>query len=192
MSKSSRASITRGLRCPKFGQALQNGKRLYFYSEGKQKARVEAVCANLYHQPSIVESHLQGLHHTLSKLVIRVFRPTERMQKIMRETFRILGHLPTQLLQMVDLPTRLVLDFLVPYPEAIPWGNVRVTAYLSSNVVRAALLALLQSGISLFALLNDMIGNILESASQLSSHAIFDSANRRWSIPYQHPGSASE
>lgn len=42
------------LPCPNLAQALQNGKRLEFYSEGKQKARVEAICANLYHQPSIV------------------------------------------------------------------------------------------------------------------------------------------
>lgn len=50
MSKSSRASTTRGLRCPNLGQALHNGP--YFYSEAKQKAPVKAVCANLYDELS--------------------------------------------------------------------------------------------------------------------------------------------
>lgn len=140
-------------------------------------------------------SHPEGLDHTLSGLVLCCFRLTESTQKAPREGFRILGHLPAQPLQLADLPTDFVHDFLVPDTEAMPWNNRRVTAYLSSNVVRAALLAISHSGIGMFAPLNDMTGDILELASQLSSHAILDSAKWRLFIDrvsYENPGNASK
>ena len=170
------------LRCRNFGHAFENGKTHYFYSEGEQKARIGAVCANLYHETCDPASHLDGLDRIYSELVECGFRPIESPQKIVKETSSILSRLPAHSLELVDVPIDLARGFLVLDTAATQWGNLQVATYLSTNVIRAALLAIVHSGIGMFAPLIDMTANILDVVSQLSSSAISEESKRRWFI----------
>ncbi len=161
------------------------------YTEAQQNEHRKNLCRDLYEQVVGCESHCARLDDRFSKIVLCNFQP-EETNNILERTHHLLIRLPARPVELHDVPPALNPDYCIPHSHeegnsataATLWHQLQVTAYVSANVIRTALLSVIYRGRSSHMLQNlvDTIADLLGTASTLSSSADSELARQKWFV----------
>ena len=176
--------------CEGFGYSRE-GERHRFLTDLKQNERRERFCRDLYEQTLDPTSHCSRLDNCLSQLVSCNFR-VEGMNEVSDHAYHLLTRLPARPLQLPDAPATLCPDYLVhdyagdrhSTATVTLWDSLQVTSYVSTSVIRAALLSEIYpyaAHLVLQAFL-DTVADLIGTASKLFSSADSEPAKQSWFV----------
>ena len=140
------AGVPSPFHCEGFGYSLEAGVHR-FLPDLEQNERRERFCRDLYERALDPTSHCSRLDDRFSDLVSCHLR-VEGKNDILDHTYHLLTRLPAKPLQLPDVSPSLRPDYLVhDYPGDRPsntavklWDDLQVTSYVSANMIRTALL----------------------------------------------------
>lgn len=177
--------------CEGFEYSLENGIHRYYTKEEQNLGR-ETFCHDLYARVLDCESHCAKLDERFSQIVLCNFQLQEGMDDIPDRTSQLLARLPARPLELPSIPPALSPNYFTSLScaerdttaTASPWDQLQVTSYISTNVIRTALLAVIYRGGASGMLQNlvDTIADLLNTASTLSSSTDSGFARQRWFI----------
>ena len=169
------------------------------YTTLEQDQLRERFCRDLYEQVIEPESHCSRLDHQFSQIVscniqIEAFAQldpdsdlTKEMKDILDGTYHLLTRLPATPLRLSEVPLG-----LSPYYDVSPggtetatiWQDLQVTSYVSTNVIRTALISVIYRGRASHMLQDfiNTIADLIGTASTLSSSADSELARHRWFV----------
>lgn len=166
--------------CRDFSHAREDGVH-HFYSKEKQSAITEEFCRQLYAKAEDVVFHTSQLDDCLSQLVACNFQPQKQQDKelIIDRTCRLLSRLPSHPIELDDDPGVLHDGYLHPSTamacndiglSVFLWQRMKVTTFVSTDIIRAAILTIIHQGSSTIMLIDliDMVADLLETCSRLS------------------------
>ncbi|KAL9040271.1 MAG: hypothetical protein Q9214_004555 [Letrouitia sp. 1 TL-2023] len=146
------------------------------YGDHKTKLRAEEFCRQLYGHDSPEPIGAVDLDGKLSKVFRFKFEPLEDSLTIFQQVCDLVERMPARPPELNDIPTTIPLEYHVSSvaenvrKDSLLWEQLRVTTYLSSTILRAALGAAIDpNGIQ--ASLKDItniIAKLLETVSQLA------------------------
>lgn len=184
--------------CEYFTHSLMEGG-YRIYTELEQDQRREGFCRDLYEQVLDPESHCSRLDDQFSRIVscniqIEAFSqldldifPTKETKDIVDSTYHLLTRLPAVPLWLSDVPPGLSPYYSI-YSQgtetATLWQDLRVTSYVSANVIRTALLSVIYRGTASHMMQDfiDTIADLIGTAGILSSSADSEFARQRWFV----------
>ncbi|KAL9044841.1 MAG: hypothetical protein Q9214_002051 [Letrouitia sp. 1 TL-2023] len=168
--------------CHDFQYSWEDGVH-HYYSKEEQSAKTEEFCRQLYAKAEDVVFHTSQLDDCLSRLVVCNFQLQEQQDKefIIDHTCHLLSRLPSHPIELDDDPGALHNGYLRPSTattcndtgsSVCLWQRLKVTTFVSTNVIRAAMLTIINKGrgsstIMLISFI-DMMADLLETCSRLS------------------------
>lgn len=161
------------------------------YTATEQKGHREQLCRELYEQVLDLKSHCPRLDDRFSKILLCSFHPGA-VDNISDLTYHLLSRLPARPIELHNIPTALCPDYRIyesrgeTNSTATPtlWRQLQVTSYVSTNVIRTALLLFIYPGTA-SGMLQDFVdttADLLSTASILSSSADTEIARQRWFV----------
>ena len=175
---SSERSIPRPFVCDGHEYSLKDGRH-YWYTGEEQLAQRKSLCYNLLKATNDHEDHCLRLDEILSGIVLCNFQPKEDIEDISCHAFETLARLPARPLPLPQIPTAFYSEYLDADPPRklqlvesdSLWPRLKVTSYVSTNVIRTALLFQIYpaSANSLLSKFLDNIADILTTATAISS-----------------------
>lgn len=176
--------------CEGLEYSIEDGVHRY-YTKMEQNGRREKLCRDLYEKVLDGKSHCPRLDDRFSKIVLCNFQ-LNGTENISDRTYNLLTRLPARPLELHDVPPTLSPDYLIPsssrnrYSTTIAtlWHQLQVTSYVSTNVIRTALLSAIYHGRASHMLRNlvDTIADLLTTAGTLSLSADSELAKQRWFV----------
>ena len=148
------------------------------FSNHDTKLRAVNFCQELYGHSTPVSVSATRLDAMFSKIFKFKFEPLEDSQTIIEQASDLLERMPAWPLELGDTPADVPFEYRAPsitgtaLRDARLWEQLQATTYVSSNVLRAALSAVVDPGCLLS--LRDMtniIAALIEIVSQLGSTA---------------------
>ena len=145
---------------------------------GDDKAEMRAVgfCRQLCGHDYPVSIAARDLDTEFSKVFKFRFEPLEDSQTIIKQVCDLLERMPARPPKLIDVPTAAPLEYCISSLASGAWGHaplweqLQVTTHVSNTVLRAALCAIMDSGVN--AALMDMINiiaTLLEIVSRLTT-----------------------
>ena len=169
------------------------GRTHRFYTDSEQNERRESFCRELYAQVSDCESHCLRLDDRFSQIISCNFR-TEKIDDISDFAYRLLTRFPARPFHLLDVPPALSPDYLVHSPP-VPvegdstatitlWRNLKVTSYISTNVIRTALVVAIDrvSAYQSLPMFLNSIADLISTTSRLSLSADSELTRQSWFI----------
>lgn len=146
------------------------------FSDREARLRATKFCQELYGHSTPVPISVTRLDALFSKAFRFRFEPLEDSQAIIERAASLLERMPTWPLELNDIRTKVPSEYHVPIVastasrDARLWEQLQTTTYVSSNVLRVALAAVMDSGCVASLLdLTNIIAALLETVSQLAS-----------------------
>lgn len=175
--------------CERLQYSFADGAH-HYYTEEQQLARREELCHQLLMATADRDGHCSRLDDLLSEIVDCNFQPNEDFEKISGHVFRLLARLPARPLPLPKDSVPYHPDYLSTYSTHYPdslgpdllWYDLAVTSYVGANVIRSALVLVID-GPWAFSVLDNFlntIANLLTTASTLSSLEQFQPLRQRW------------
>ena len=168
---------------PQF-ESLDGGIRCF--SKRDTELRATKFCKDLCGDGNPASISVPRLDATFSKFFTFKFEPLEDSQAIVERASDLLERLPAWPLELDDTPTECPSDYHAcsiagtSTRDAKLWEQLQATKYVSSNVLRVALLVVMEQGCA-YSLRNvtDIIAALIEIASQLASTVSDDASSWR-------------
>ena len=145
---------------------------------GDDEAEMRAIgfCRQLYGHDYPVSVAARDLDTEFSKIFRFRFEPLEESQTIIEQACDLLERMPAQPPKLIDIPTATPLEYRLSslasgaQGHARLWEQLQVTTYVSNTVLRAALVAIMDSktDVSLMDMIN-IIATLLEIISRLTT-----------------------
>ena len=150
------------------------------------KACAVGVCEELLNDSTPLSISVTHLDATFSKFCSFRFEPLKESQDIIERAANLLERMPTWPLEFDDTPKEIPSEYRVSSIADAPskgvrlWEQLQTTTYVSSIVLRVALSAVMEPGISVgLTKVPDVIAALLEIVSQLVSAASDDGTSTR-------------
>lgn len=171
-----------------FSYSLERGVHR-FHTDTEEHGRREKFCRDLYEEVLDRESHCSRLDH-LSSQIVSCNLQIEGKDDISEQTYYLLTRLPARPLRLPDIPAALSPDYLVHdspgegNSTATVWHDLQVTSYISTNVIRTALLSVIypHSAYLMLRSFLDTVADLISTASKLSSSADSELARQGWFV----------
>lgn len=110
-----------------------------------------------------------------SKIFRFKFEPLKKFRTLVEQAYNLLERMPPWPLELMDTPIVIPLEYYASSvvenapQDAPPWEELQATTYVSSTVLRVALLAVMDQGIGNFPMdMINIIASLLEIVSRLS------------------------
>ena len=162
------------------------------YRGSARIARGETFAQELFAQVQDPEDHLQRLDAVFSRMIERRWHLNERVEGAVARVCDLLTRLPERPLELMDFSDDIPQQYFLSNvseplsfnsPLKPTWDALRVVAFLSTNVIRIALVDVLNAGMSqLFTGFLNATAELLDVASQFSEKAESQLDRQRWLI----------
>ena len=177
--------------CEQFGYKFELGRHIY-YSLADQERRRELFCFQLFENSYSHGNYCRRLDQTFSGIITCNFEPLTEYDKISVQAYQILTRLPARPIQIPGIP-----DLIDPGYIALRhhetkehtaassvWRSLQVTSYVSTNVIRTAILATIYGGKAAHMLTNfiDTIADLMTTATKSCSMATSTEDRQKWFI----------
>lgn len=165
------------LLCDRLEFAYENGSHRNFTAEEQAQKR-QSLCRSFFEVLRDPKSRFCEQLDALSSQIAHCnLPPQERVEGVVADTCELLKRLPATPLPLLEVPHNIS---RIHYNEALPeasreygllWGELSVVSHLSVNVIRTALLVIIErsKAIHLLGDLLDTLADLLSTASQLST-----------------------
>ena len=165
-------------------ESLDGGIRCF--SDQTTRLRATEFCKELCGYGTPVSISVSRLDTIFSRFFTFKFEPLEDSQAIAERASDLLERLPTWPLELDDTPTECPPDYYASSiagtasRDARLWEQLQATTYVSSNVLRVALSAVMDEGcLRSLQEVTDIIAALVEIVSQLASTASDDGTSWR-------------
>lgn len=146
------------------------------YSRNQAKSRATEFCRQLYGHDSPISIAVTNLDATFSKIFRFRFESLKESRTLVEQACNLLERMPAWPPELMDTPTAFPLEYFASSvvenapKDARLWERLQTTTYVSSTVLRVALVAVMdrESGFHREDMMN-IIATLLETVSRLSS-----------------------
>lgn len=146
------------------------------FSDREARIRAMKFCQELYGHSAPIPVSITRLDAMFSKVFRFRFEPLKDSQAIIERAANLLERMPTCPPEMDDIPAEVPSEYLVSSMTGTAsrdvrlWEQLQTTTYVSSNVLRVALSAVMDSGCVASLLdMTNIIAALLEIGSRLAS-----------------------
>ncbi|KAL8963040.1 MAG: hypothetical protein Q9193_000646 [Seirophora villosa] len=176
--------------CESLRYSFSNGLH-HYYTKEQQLALREQLCHNLLLATANPDDHCSQLDHLLSQILVCNLQPDDEADKISCRAFQLLTRLPARPLPLPKESIPYNPDYLSARSQQsdssdpdLLWYDLKVTSFVSVNVIRTALLSVIYRGSApgMSDEFLDSVANLLTTASTLSSLEQSQSVRQRWFI----------
>ena len=173
--------------CYDFEYAFEGGRHVYFSKE-KQNALLEVFCQNLHAVLNDPKDHIAQLDAMFSHVAKCKFSEYDDANKLATDSCQLMNRVPIVPVELPDIPTILSSEYLScdsgrEEPGQPRWSKITAVTYISTNVIRIALLVAMYGvkapGRWLSGLL-DLTADLLTTASRLSSRSATQEESCKW------------
>lgn len=187
----------------------EDGGDRYYYSNEKKESLREGFCSKLYDEVHNAETHIERLDALLGDLVVCNFprqvrqlnfpthaRPDPDEEWPLLEPHELVKDAHDLLCRMPPIPLKLPDDVPEVAPEfynegrlpdetsiSAAWQHLRVASFITTNVIRVALMVSIYRATLAGTMLDDFIntiGDLLSTASRLSTSSRSEEEGMRW------------
>ena len=156
-----------------FEQMEDGGLRCYSHDQAKLRAM--EFCRRLYGHDHPVSIAVADIDAAFSKIFRFKFEPLKESQTFVEQACNLLERVAAWPLELMDTPIAIPPEYYASSvvenarQDARPWEQLQTTTYVSSTVLRVALLAAMDQGIGNFPMdMINIIASLLEMVSRLS------------------------
>ena len=176
------------LLCDRLEFAYENGSHRYFTAEEQAQKR-QSLCRSLFEVLGGTESQCCEQLDALSSQIAHCnLQPRDGVDGVVTDTCELLKRLPARPLPLLDVPRDIS---GIHYNQTMPkvhresgmvWGELSVVSRLSVNVIRTALLVIIEGSTAIHVLVDllDTVADLLTTATQLSASSNTDSELHAW------------
>ena len=176
------------LLCDRLEFAFENGSHRHFTAEEQAQKR-QSLCRSLFEVLSGTKSQCCEQLDALSSQIAHCnLQPRDRVEGVVTDTCELLKRLPARPLPLLDVPRDISgIHYNQTMPEVhresgMVWGELSVVSHLSVNVIRTALLVVIEGSTAIHVLVDllDTVADLLTTATQLSPSSTTDSELHAW------------
>ena len=175
------------IECEGFGYSRVDGVHK-FYTGNPRALRCEEYCRNLYEAVANPNRHVTQLDQAFSGLVRCNLDPEQPVLEVVERACQLLSRMPARPLGLLDCLPLLPIEYSVKYPvkntqcTSMSWNDLQVTSFVSTNVIRTALISVMYSSFAdrLLTTMINTFAEVLETASRMSLTAGTEITKQRW------------